>query len=233
MLGLIGKKLGTTQIYAESGAVIPVTVVRILSNVVSAVKTQERHGYNAVQLAYGVQKEGRLNKAELGQLKARKLKPYRGIKEFRTAQSAAFKTGAALDLSSVAVGDKVNIQGVSKGKGFQGVMKRYHFAGGCDSHGTSVAHRVPGSIGQGTYPGRVIKGKKMPGHMGDRTVTVKNLEIAGIEAEQQVLLFKGAVPGGKNATIYIYPQDKDFEGKVLASFEPKEEQKPEAETASA
>jgi len=215
MMGLIGKKLGMTQIYREDGTVVPVTVVSVVPNTVVGLKTMDNAGYNAVQMAHEEQKESRINKPLMGQFKKAKVAPHKHVKEFRTDRANEYKVGMKVNVGSLNVGEKVNVQGVSKGKGFQGVMKKFHFSGGCDSHGNSVSHRAPGSIGQGTYPGRVIKGTKLPAHMGDETKTVKNLEVIGIESEQNIILIKGALPGAQNTTLYIYPHNKDFEGKFL------------------
>lgn len=215
MLGLIGRKLGMTQIYREDGSVVPVTVVHVAPNVVLAQKTVGNCGYNAIQVAHEEQKQGRLSRPVLGQFKKAKVAPHRHIREFRTERAAEFPVGSKISAAALSVGDRLNVQGRSKGKGFQGVIKRHHFAGGCDSHGNSLSHRVPGSIGQNTYPGRVIKGKKLPGHMGDKTVTVKNLEVVGVEAEQGIVLVLGAIPGGQNARVFLYPQGPEFEDRVL------------------
>ncbi|OVE80701.1 50S ribosomal protein L3 [bacterium K02(2017)] len=219
MLGIIAEKLGMTQIYNKEGQIVPVTVVKVLPNNVVGTKTNSKHGYNAVQLGYDEQKESRLNKPKLGYYKKIKQAPAKIVKEFKTDRSSEYNIGMKLSAASLAEGEIINVQGVSKGKGFQGVMKLYSFAGGCSSHGTSVAHRVPGSIGQGTDPGRVIKNSKLPRHMGDETVTIKNLEIVGIELDQNIVLIKGAIPGSKKSHLYLYPQTNEFEEKVLAQKE--------------
>lgn len=223
MLGLIGEKLGMTQVYEDDGSVVPVTVVKVTPNTVVGVKSKDKHGYAAVQLAARDQKESRLNKPQIGQFKKIKVSPKSVIKEFRTDRAVDFKVGQEVSIEHLVAGDKINVCGRSKGKGFQGVMRLYNFAGGCDSHGTSVAHRVPGSIGQGTYPGKVIKNTKLPRHMGDDNLTVKNLKIVGIEAEQNILLVKGALPGARSATVFLYPHSAEFESKVLAGGDDKAE----------
>ncbi|MBF0103696.1 MAG: 50S ribosomal protein L3 [Deltaproteobacteria bacterium] len=215
MLGIIGEKLGMTQIYRKDGSAVPVTVVKILPNAVVGTRTREAHGYNAIQLAYGEQKMDRLNNSERGFYKKIKQTPCRHIKEFRTERAAEYKVGMKLTVAALSEGQKVNIQGSSKGKGFQGVIKNFHFSGGPATHGVSLAHRVPGSIGQRTDPGRVIKGKRLPRHMGDETVTVKNLEIMGVESEQNLVLVKGAVPGARTSRLYVYPNFVEFEARVL------------------
>lgn len=215
MLGIIGKKLGMTQIYAQDSSVVPVTVIEIQPNYVLSVKTKDKHGYSAVQLASFDQKEQRLSKADLGNFKKANTKVCRESKEFRTDRASDYKVGMVIDIKEFVAGEKIDVTGTSKGKGFQGVMKRHHFAGGRDSHGCSVSHRVPGSIGQRTYPGKVIKGKKMPGQMGNATSTIQNLEIAAVEADRNLILVKGAVPGFKSSTVYIYLHSSEFENKIL------------------
>jgi large subunit ribosomal protein L3 len=220
MLGIIGEKIGMTQIYDnEAGFVVPVTVVRVLPNVVTAIRTKEKCGYNAVQLGYGEQKESRISKSVLGTLKKAGIKPVKVLKEFRTDRSVDYKVGTLLTAKTLVAGDKIDVQGTSKGRGFQGVMKRHNFKGGRDSHGNSLSHRVPGSIGQRAYPGRVFPGKKMPGHMGDVTVTLKNLVIVGVEVEQNLILIKGAIPGGNRMRVSIIPHSADFEKRALAGNE--------------
>lgn len=216
MLGLIGEKIGMTQIYDQNGAFVTVTVLRVQPNVVTAIRTKEKNGYNAVQLGYGEQKESRLSKAVMGSLKKSGLKPVRLMKEFRTDKSADFKVGMMVSAKTLAIGDVIDVQSRSKGRGFQGVMKRWNFAGGRDSHGCSLSHRVPGSIGQRAYPGRVFPGKKMPGQMGDMITTLKNLKVVGIEVEQNLLLISGNIPGGTKAIVRILPIKADFEQRTLA-----------------
>lgn len=215
MLGLMGKKIGMTQIFREDGSVVPVTVLSVDPNLVTAVKTRADHGYNAVQLGQGRKRKNRVNKAEQGFFKKQNLEPCARLQEFRTEKALEYKVGMKLSLDFLTKGNLVDVQGVSKGKGFQGVMKRHNFAGGNDSHGASVSHRVPGSVGMNTWPGRVIRGKRMPGHMGAEKVTVKNLEIVGVEAEQNLLLVKGAIPGSRNAAITIFPHAAAFENQAL------------------
>jgi large subunit ribosomal protein L3 len=222
MLGIVGEKIGMTQIYAEDGAFVPVTVIRVGTNVVCAIKLLEKHGYSGIQVGYGEKREKLVNKPQRGYFKKNKLNNFGLLREFRTDKSAEFPVGAELTAELLAVGDKIDVQGTSKGKGFQGVMKRWHFSGGADSHGCSVSHRVPGSIGQRAYPGRVFPGKKMPGQMGDQTVTLKNLSIAGVEVEQGLVLIRGAVPGARGTKICIYPLAGDFETRVLKSIKKEE-----------
>lgn len=215
MLGLLGEKLGMTQVYDEEGSLVPVTVVRVAPNVVTGVRTKEKNGYEAVQLGSGETKESRLKKPVAGYFKKNQLKLLSVLREFSVEKSLEFKVGAEIRASVFQAGEGVEVQGESKGKGFQGVMKRWHFAGGHDSHGCSLSHRAPGSIGQRAYPGRVMRGMKMGGHMGADTVTVKNLKIVAVEAEQNLVLVKGALPGANNSRVVIYSQAKDFVRRVL------------------
>lgn len=217
MLGLVAEKVGMTQIYDTEGALVPVTVVRLVPNVVTAVRTVAKNGYAGIQVGFGEQKEKRVKKPQRGYFKKNSLKNFGLLKEFRTDSAESFSIGAEIRADVLNAGDVIDIQGSSKGKGFQGVMKRWNFAGGRDSHGNSLSHRVPGSIGQRAYPGRVFPGKKMPGQMGNANVTTKNLKIVGIEAEQNLVLIRGAVPGGKNSTVFIYPKAGDFAERVAKS----------------
>lgn len=216
MLGFMGQKVGMTHIFKD-GEHVAVTVVAVQPNHVLGVREKTKHGYEAVLLGAGEKKESRFKKPVLGQLKKNQL-PLVGVqKEFRTTRAPEFKVGMKIHCGHLSVGDVLDVQSVSKGRGFQGVMKRHNFAGGRDSHGCSVSHRVPGSIGQRTYPGRVIKGKKMPGHMGDVTLTVRNLQIVGVEPEQNLVLIRGTIPGGKNAQVLLSPKTAEFENRVLAA----------------
>ncbi len=216
MLGFVGNKLGMTHIFRD-GEHIAVTVVTVQPNHVLGVREKVKHGYEAVLLGSGEKKESRYKKPTLGQLKKNNLPLVALQKEFRTERAAEFKVGMLVKCDHLTVGEMIDVQSVSKGRGFQGVMKRHNFKGGRDTHGCSLSHRVPGSIGQRTYPGRVIKGKKMPGHMGDVTVTSRNLEIIAIEAEQNIVLIRGALPGGKNAQVVLRPKAKEFETRVLSA----------------
>jgi len=223
MSGIIGKKIGMTSIFDADGKAIPCTVIEAGPCVVTQVKTVETDGYNAMQLAFAEKKEKHTTSALKGHFAKAKTTPKRKLVEFKHFPEL-LNAGDVVKVDVFAEGDFVEVVGTSKGKGFQGVMKRHHFKGGRDSHGCSLSHRVPGSIGQRTYPGRVIPGKKMPGHMGDRTVTTKNLEVVGIKEEQGILLIKGAVPGANHAQVCIFPHSKDFESRVLSSQGGKNEQ---------
>lgn len=217
MLGLIGKKVGMTQIYREDGAVVPVTVVEVSPNVVVEIKTKEKHGYSAIALASELQKESRTTKPVAGKFKKAGVEPHKHVVEFRTDRPTDYKIGQKITVEHLQTGDFLDVQGRSKGKGFQGVMKLYHFAGGNDSHGNSISHRKPGSTGQRTSPGRTMPGKKLPRRMGDETVTTKNLKIASVEVEQNLVLIRGAIPGGKKAQVCLFPHSKEFETKVLSA----------------
>jgi large subunit ribosomal protein L3 len=198
-IGLIGRKVGMTQIFQADGTMIPVSVVAVEPNTVTRVRTPERDGYTAVQL--GVEESAKLTKPELGQLK--NLPKVAIIREFRLeGDNTAYTVGQKLDVSLFAAGDIIDVTGVSKGKGFSGHIKRHHFKRGPKTHG-SDHHRAPGSIGPGTTPGRVYKGMRMAGHMGDARATVKKLRVVRADAERNLLLVKGSVPGAPNALILV------------------------------
>ncbi len=197
--GIIGKKLGMTQVFRDNGKAEAVTVIETGPCSVIQVKTVAKEGYNAVQLGFGETK--RLNSPQRGHLK--ELGQFKHLKEFRVGDSETIEVGEKIDVSLFTAGDLVDITGVSKGKGFAGVVKRYHFAGGPKTHGQSDRHRHPGSIGAGTSPGRVFKGMRMAGHMGDRRTTVSHLEVFGTDLDRNLLLVRGAVPGGRNGLLLI------------------------------
>jgi len=193
-----------TRIYNENGRSIPVTVIEAGPCTILQKKTEAKEGYNAIQIGFLEKKEGRLNKPEAGHFKRSGGKGFYHVREFRVTDPESFDLGQEINLNEVLqVGDKVDITGKVKGRGFQGVMKRHGFGGGKASHGSGF-HRAPGSIGCSAYPGRVIKGKKMPGRMGNNTVTQKNLTIIDIRDEENVLLVEGTVPGAKNGLLSIY-----------------------------
>ena len=199
-IGLIGRKVGMTQVFQADGTMIPVSVVIVEPNTVTRLRTPERDGYAAVQL--GVEESGKLNKPEMGQLK--NLPKVSVIREFRMDKDGteAYTVGQKLDVTLFAEGDIVNVTGVSKGKGFSGHIKRHHFKRGPKTHG-SDHHRAPGSIGPGTTPGRVYKGMRMAGHMGDARATVKQLRVVRADAERNLLLVKGSVPGSPHGLILV------------------------------
>jgi len=197
--GIIGKKLGMGQIFGDDGKAEAVTAIEAGPCVVTQVKTTDKEGYNAAQLGFGETK--RLNSPQRGHLK--KLGQFKHLQEFRVADIEAIKVGDRIDVSLFKQGDLVDITGVSKGKGFAGVVKRHHFAGGPKTHGQSDRHRAPGSIGATTSPGRVFKGMRMAGHMGNSRVTVRHLQVYKSDPERNLLLVKGAVPGARNGLLLI------------------------------
>jgi large subunit ribosomal protein L3 len=206
--GILGKKLGMTQVFDEAGDVVPVTVLQAGPCVVVQKKMSDKDGYEAIQLGFDEipeKKASKKPKALLGHFKKKNLKPFRYLKEFRVAKDAAFEVGQVVTVEAFQAGDRVKVTGISKGKGFQGVIKRHGKAGGPASHGSRF-HRTTGSIGQRTSPGEVFKNMKLPGHLGDETVTVKNLRIVQVRAQENLLLVQGAVPGAKNNLIVIRKQ---------------------------
>ena len=201
---ILGTKQGMTQVFDETGRVHPATVISAGPISVTQVKTVETDGYNAVQVAFKDQKESRLNKAVLGHLKKAGVAPKSEIREFRTEEAPTQNIGDVIDASVFEVGDNLIVRGISKGKGFQGVVKRYGFHGGPRSHGQKHTERSPGSIGGGAGDGgRVAKGKKMPGRMGSDMITVKNLKVVAVDAESNTIMIKGAVPGRQGTLIEI------------------------------
>ena len=197
--GFLGTKIGMTQIFREDGRVVPVTVIQAGPCVVTQVKTKETDGYEAVQLGFGDVK--RRNKPESGHLKNSRLSRY--LREVATDDTSEFEIGQAIGVDIFEAGEKVDVIGTSKGRGFAGVMKRWNFGGGPRTHGQSDRARAPGSIGGGTTPGKVYKGLKMGGHMGNRRITVKGLEIIEIDTERNLLLVKGGIPGATNSLVQI------------------------------
>ena len=202
-LGIIGKKVGMTRVFNESGESVPVTVINVEPNVVAQVKTVETDGYNAVQITTGGRKASKVNAPTAGHYKKAGVEAGAITREFRTDEQ--FSAGDTLPIDMFEIGQKVRVTGTSKGKGFQGVIKRYNFAMQDATHGNSLSHRAPGSIGQCQTPGRVFKGKKMSGHMGAERVTTKNLEVVRVDQENNLILIKGAVPGAKTGTVIVRP----------------------------
>jgi large subunit ribosomal protein L3 len=200
--GLIGKKIGMTQIFDESGLAIPVTVIEAGPCYVTQVRLPERDGYSAVQLGFGETKPKRLTGGQLGHLKRNSLAPLRFLREFRV-KNPEVQEGDQLTVAVFAVGEKVDVVGTSKGKGFQGAVKRYHFAGGPRTHGASDRERAPGSRGSGTTPGRVYKGARGPGHMGDDRVTSQSLKVVMVDAERNLIGVCGSVPGGRGGLVLV------------------------------
>ena len=206
MIGLIGKKIGMTQLFSEKGEAIPVTVIEAGPCTVTDVRTSELNGYSAIQLGFGSNKESRYTRPVLGQFKKRNLPPSRFLKEFRVPDLAGIEVGQKLTVSMFEKGQHVDIQGVTKGRGFQGVVKRHGFVSGHASHGPTFG-KQPGSIGASAYPSRVIKGKRLPGRMGGVFLTQKNLEIVAVDTEQNVVMVRGAVPGPTNGLVIVKKRD--------------------------
>jgi len=205
-IGLVGKKAGMTRVFAEDGNSIPVTVIEVASHRVAQVKTQETDGYQAIQVTYGEKKASRVSKPEGGHFAKANVEAGRALLEFRTEEE--FAVGDELSVERFENGQKIDVTGTSKGKGFQGGIKRWNFSMQDATHGNSLSHRAPGSIGQCQTPGRVWKGKKMAGHMGAEQVTTQNLEIVRIDAERGLLLVKGAVPGATGSDVIVKPAVK-------------------------
>ena len=197
--GIIGKKLGMSRIFRDNGEMAAITAIEAGPCTVTQVKTDPKDGYEAIQLAFGGVRKSK--SAQRGQAKGKEQFKYH--REFKTSESQEIKTGQKIDVSLFKAGDLIDITGVSKGKGFAGVVKRHHFAGGPKTHGQSDRHRAPGSIGPGTSPGRVFKGLRMAGHMGNKRVTVRNLEVFEADPARNLLLVKGAVPGSRNGLLLI------------------------------
>ncbi|ABR50550.1 ribosomal protein L3 [Alkaliphilus metalliredigens QYMF] len=202
MKGLMGRKVGMTQIFNEDGIVTPVTVIEVAENVVTQIKSDETDGYNSVQVGYGEKKIKNTIKPLQGHFEKAGTTPKRTMKEFRVDSTEGFTAGQELKADLFQAGDKVDVTGISKGKGFQGVIKRHGQSRGPMAHGSRY-HRRPGSMGASAYPGRVFKGKNLPGHMGNVQVTAQNLEIVRVDLEKNLLLIKGAVPGPKKGVLVI------------------------------
>ncbi len=200
--GMIGKKLGMTQLFARDGKLIPVTVIQATPCQVTQKKTVEVDGYNAIQLSYEAVDGKRVNKPLTGHFKKAGAETARYLREFRFEDTGKYEIGQRINIDIFEQGDRIDVVGISKGKGFQGGVKRHHFKGGGASHG-SMHHRAPGSIGASSFPSRVFKGQRLPGHMGQDRVTAMGLEIVAVKKEQNLLLVKGAVPGAKNALVLI------------------------------
>lgn len=209
-IGIVGRKAGMTRIFTEDGVSIPVTVIEVEPNRISQVKTLETDGYRAVQVTTGSRRPSRVNKAAAGHFAKSGVEAGRGMWEFRLADGEGdeLQAGGTLHVDVFTEGQKVDVIGTSIGKGFQGVIKRYNFAMQDATHGNSISHRAPGSIGLGQNPGHVFKGKKMAGHMGHARVTNENLEVVRIDAERNLLLVKGAVPGAKGGDLLVRPTVK-------------------------
>lgn len=207
-IGIVGVKRGMTRVFAEDGSSIPVTVIEATPNRIVQRKTAESDGYEAIQVTFGEVKSSKVNKAKAGLFAKAGVDAGRKLCEFRVATDDATVVGDQLTVEGFEVGQKIDVTGQSKGKGFAGVIKRYNFAMQDATHGNSVSHRAPGSIGQCQSPGRVFKGKKMAGHMGAEQVTAQTLEVVRVDQENNLLLVKGAVPGAKGGDIIVKPSVK-------------------------
>ncbi len=201
--GLIGRKLGMTQIFDDAARAIPVTVIEAGPCRVAQIKTLERDGYSAIQLAFGELKENKLNKPQLGHLRKAQVGPHRHLVELRVADASQFQVGQELRADVFESGELTDVVGTSKGKGFSGVYKRHNFGGAPATHGTERKHRVPGAVGACATPSRVFKGQKMPGRLGHDRVTILNLEIVKVDSERNLLLVKGAVPGPNGGLVVV------------------------------
>ncbi|MCC8380992.1 MULTISPECIES: 50S ribosomal protein L3 [unclassified Xenorhabdus] len=209
MIGLVGKKVGMTRIFTEEGVSIPVTVIEIENNRVTQVKNEETDGYRAIQVTTGSKKASRVNKPEAGHFAKAGVEAGRILREFRLSEEdAEFAVGQSISVEIFADVKKVDVTGTSKGKGFAGTVKRWNFRTQDATHGNSLSHRVPGSIGQNQTPGKVFKGKKMAGQLGNERVTVQSLDVVRVDAERNLLLVKGAVPGATNSNLIVKPAVK-------------------------
>jgi large subunit ribosomal protein L3 len=209
-MGLLGRKCGMTRVFTEAGVTVPVTVIEVLPNRVTQVKSPETDGYRAVQVSFGAKRPQLLSAALAGHYAKAKVAPGRTLMEFRLAanESAELAAGSEVKVDLFKAGDAVDVTGTTIGKGFAGTMKRHNFAGGMASHGNSLSHRAPGSIGQRQTPGRVFLGKRMSGHMGAIRRTTENLQVVEVDAERNLLLIRGAVPGAEGGNVIVRPSLK-------------------------
>lgn len=210
-LGLVGRKAGMTRVFNEAGEAVPVTVIEALPNRITQIRTAEVDGYRALQVAVGARKASHLNKAQVGHYAKVKVAPGQALVEFRLSDDSDgqdLQAGGELKVDLFSVGQVVDVTGTTIGKGFAGVMKRHNFAGLPATHGVSVSHRSPGSIGQRQTPGRVFKGKRMAGHMGVQRRTIENLQVVRVDAERNLLLIRGAVPGAPGGQVIVRPSVK-------------------------
>ena len=203
-IGVLGKKVGMTQVFDEDGRAVPVTIIEAGPCPVVEIRTQEKNKYTALQLGFDDKKPSRVNKPMKGYFSKQGVTPKRWLREFRVDDVTPYSVGQEITVELFASGEIVDVQGVSKGKGTAGVMKRYHFSGGPASHGASKVHRKPGSIGSNSYPGHIFKGKKMAGRMGGEQVTTKNLTVFAVDVENNLLLIRGSVPGAKDQLVLVY-----------------------------
>ena len=217
-LGLVGRKVGMTRVFTDDGDSVPVTVVDVSDNRVTQIKTAQTDGYVAVQVAFGKRRASRVNKAAAGHFAKAAVEAGHTLKEFRVTdeQLAALKVGGKVGVDLFQVGQMVDVTGTSQGKGFSGAIKRHHFSSQRASHGNSRSHNAPGSTGMAQDPGRVFPGKRMAGQLGNVTRTTQSLEIVRIDAERQLLLIKGSVPGSKDGDLLVHPATKARPKKVVA-----------------
>ena len=205
-IGLLGNKIGMTQIFDESGNIIPVTILKVGPCVVTQIKTKSKDGYDSIQIGYGNVSNKLLNQPKLGHLQKSNIQPLKYLKEFRVSEQEKFEIGQVLNVDSLSPGQFVNIKGKTIGKGFSGLQKRHNFSRGPMTHG-SKNHREPGSIGMGTTPGRVLPGKKMAGQLGNKTTTIKKLKVIQINSEENILVIKGSIPGKPGNLLKIVPSE--------------------------
>ena len=207
-IGLIGRKRGMTRIFSEDGVSTPVTVIEVEPNRISQMKSVDTDGYNAIQVTVGERKASRVTKPQAGHFAKAQAAAGRTVCEFRVDSHDDLAVGAEIKVDIFEAGQKIDVSGLTKGKGFAGVVKRYGFRGGDATHGNSLSHRAPGSIGQCQTPGRVFKGKKMAGHMGDKKRTLQNLSVVRVDAERNLILVKGSVPGATGSNVVVCPAVK-------------------------
>ena len=209
-IGVVGRKAGMTRIFTDAGQSIPVSVVEVDANFITQIKTDEKDGYSAIQVTTGARQASKVSKTAAGHFAKAGVEAGRGLWEFRVsnAELEGLEVGSALDISGLKAGDKVDVTGKSKGKGFAGVIKRWNFRMQDATHGNSLSHRAPGSIGQCQTPGRVVKGKKMSGHLGASQTTIQSLEIVKVDSDKNVILVKGAIPGAPGTDVVIKPAEK-------------------------
>ncbi|MDH5433267.1 MAG: 50S ribosomal protein L3 [Gammaproteobacteria bacterium] len=207
-IGIVGRKCGMTRVFDENGVSTPVTVIEVTPNRIAQVKTQEKDGYQAIQVTAGERKASRVNRPQAGHFKKAGIEAGRGLWEFRADSLEGFEMGGEIKVDIFEAGQVVDVTGTSKGKGFAGAIKRWNFRTQDATHGNSLSHRAPGSIGQNQTPGRVFKGKKMSGHMGAERVTTQNLSVVRVDVERNILLIKGAVPGSAGSDVIVCPAVK-------------------------
>jgi large subunit ribosomal protein L3 len=234
-LGLVGRKVGMTRVFTDDGDTIPVTVVDVSNNRVTQIKTAETDGYAAVQVAYGARRASRVGKAAAGHFAKAGVEAGHTLREFRIKpdEAAALKVGGAIGADLFKVGQKVDVSGTTQGKGFAGVIKRHNFSSNRASHGNSVSHNKPGSIGQNQDPGRVFPGKRMAGHMGAARSTVQNVEVIRVDTERQLLLIRGALPGSRGGGVTVKPTVRAARAIVAQSSKPAAAAKPGAQAKPA